>query len=190
MSIDREPIKLHVGCGKRNIPGWTHVDTQPHPHVDIVTQAHHLHTVEDNSCSILYASHILEYYDWREAQLLVLPEWYRVLMPGGILRLAVPDFERICKLYLAGLSLEFFIGPIFGRIPSNQGYLYHKAAYDEERLTSLLQEAGFTDIRRYDWKTTEHAHIDDCSKGYIPHMDDRGILLSLNMECIKDERMV
>ena len=34
-------------------------------------------------------------------------------------------------------------------------------------------------------ETTDHAHIDDHSKGYIPHMRDDGILLSLNIEAVK-----
>jgi hypothetical protein len=49
-----------------------------------------------------------------------------------------------------------------------------------------LESAGFTDVRRYDWRETEHAHIDDYSQAYIPHMDkENGILISLNVECAK-----
>jgi hypothetical protein len=36
------------------------------------------------------------------------------------------------------------------------------------------------------WRETEHAHVDDFSQAYIPHMDkENGILISLNIECDK-----
>ncbi|GHV06377.1 hypothetical protein AGMMS50229_11080 [Campylobacterota bacterium] len=49
-----------------------------------------------------------------------------------------------------------------------------------------MTEAGFTNIRRYDWRETEHSGIDDYSQAYIPHMDrENGTLVSLNVECEK-----
>jgi hypothetical protein len=53
-------------------------------------------------------------------------------------------------------------------------------------LSDLLHRCGFTDVRIYDWRKTEHADIDDFSQAYIPHMDkENGTLISLNVECIK-----
>ena len=62
-------------------------------------------------------------------------------------------------------------------------YDYHGNVFDEADLTRMLMEAGFTSSRRWDWRTTEHAHIDDYSQAYLPHMDkENGTLVSLNME--------
>ena len=53
-------------------------------------------------------------------------------------------------------------------------------------LRTLLCEAGFKRIRRYDWRETEFADIDDFSKAYWPHLDfEKGLLMSLNVECTK-----
>jgi hypothetical protein len=53
-------------------------------------------------------------------------------------------------------------------------------------LTRLLEDAGFTEIRHWDWRCTEHAHIDDYSQAYLPHLDkDNGLLMSLNLEAVK-----
>ena len=65
--------------------------------------------------------------------------------------------------------------------------------WDEASLTSDLLEAGFKDIHCYDRDRTEHADVDDASACYLPHIKDckdmaeykRGMLLSLNVECIK-----
>ena len=46
-------------------------------------------------------------------------------------------------------------------------------------------EAGFARVRRWDWRATEHAGIDDYSQAYLPHMDkENGTLVSLNLEAI------
>ena len=42
------------------------------------------------------------------------------------------------------------------------------------------------EVRRYDWRETEHANVDDFSQAYIPHMDkERGVLISLNVEWLR-----
>jgi len=69
-----------------------------------------------------------------------------------------------------------------------QDYLYniHYNIFDFKTLSSDLIESGFKDVRKYDWRKTEHALIDDYSQAYIPHMDkENGILNSLNVEATK-----
>jgi ubiquinone/menaquinone biosynthesis C-methylase UbiE len=91
-------MKLHLGCGERFIPGFVHVDAHAYPHVDHQAKAENLAFVENGSTDLLYASHLLEHYGRSEIEG-VLSEWYRVLRPDGVLRLAVPDFEACAKLY-------------------------------------------------------------------------------------------
>ena len=64
--------------------------------------------------------------------------------------------------------------------------IYHKTVYEFASLKKLLDECGFTDVRRYDWRQTIHRDYDDHSQAYIPHMDkEHGKLISLNVECVK-----
>ena len=64
--------------------------------------------------------------------------------------------------------------------------IYHKTTYDFNSLKSLLENLGMKNIKMYDWKQTEHSKYDDHSQAYIPHMDkEKGILISLNIECYK-----
>lgn len=176
-------MKLHLGCGKRHIPGFIHIDAIDYSHVDHVTTIDNLSFIGDNSVDLIYNCHVLEHFKRREV-IKVLSEWLRVLKPGGILRIAVPDFASLCTVYQQYGKLELVIGPIFGR----QDYLYniHYNVYDFSALTKTLEEVGFKNVRRYEWRETEHADIDDYSQAYIPHMDkENGILISLNVECIK-----
>jgi len=178
-------MKLHLGCGKRHIPGFVHIDAVDYPHVDHVATIDNLSFIGDGSVDLIYNCHVLEHFKRRDV-VRVLTEWYRVLKPGGVLRSSVPDFAQLCEVYRKFKRLDLVIGPLFGR----QDYLYniHYNAFDQAALTQQLHEVGFVDVRRYDWRETEHAAIDDFSQAYVPHMDkDNGILISLNVECQKQE---
>lgn len=178
-------MKLHLGCGKRDFGSdWTSIDGGDFPYL-------HSHDVTklpfgDNSADIIYASHVLEYFDRAEV-VLVLEEWFRVLKQGGTLRLAVPDFEQMVRLYFSRMfSLDNFLGPLYGKMQMGDGTIYHKTCYDFVSLKNLLEKIGFKNIRLWDWRNTEHSQHDDCSRAYIPKMDfENGTLISLNTECEK-----
>lgn len=182
-------MKLHLGCWHRVIPGWVHIDLCDMPHIDHNTNVDDLSMIEDGVAEIAYASHVLEYFDRFKARE-VLKEWARVLQPGGTLRVAVPDFNSITKLYQETGDVEKCVGLLYGRmeIETTEGpeWLYHKTVWDFDFLKSVLEECGFENVRRYDWRDTEHADIDDHSQAYFPHMaKDTGMLMSLNVEADK-----
>lgn len=176
--------RLHLGCGERVIDGFIHVDARSLPNVDVVTPLEHLTMFEDNSAALIYASHVLEHFS-RHHVSAVLAEWRRVLSPGGILRLAVPDFEKLVEVYLqTGRNLEVVLGPLVGR--QDHPFNFHYMIFDARKLTSLLLEVGFLEVRPWDWRRTEHAHVDDYSQSYYPHMEkETGTHLSLNLEAVK-----
>jgi len=176
-------MKLHLGCGNKFIKGFTHIDIMNFPHIDIVNSVDRLPMIKDNSCDLVYACHILEHFH-RKIIVDILKEWLRVLKPGGILRLSVPDIESLFNVYNKTKDLSVIIGPIFG----GGDYLYniHYTGFDFQTLKKFLELAGAKRIRRFDWRKTEHADIDDYSQAYIPHMDKiNGTLISLNMEANK-----
>jgi len=178
-------MKLHLGCGPRSIPGFIHVDIQPAPHVDVVGHVDCL-PMGAESVSLIYASHVLEHFGRRKYRE-VLVEWFRVLKPGGVLRLAVPDFAACAAVYYER-GLENGLSGLIGLIAGGQRneHDFHKMIFDEDYLRRELIEIGFRDVRRWDWRETEHAGIDDYSQAYIPHMDKSGgRLMSLNLEAVK-----
>ena len=53
-------------------------------------------------------------------------------------------------------------------------------------LCCVFERAGFRQVRRWDWRDTGHAEIDDYSQAHLPHMDkESGRLMSLNLEAVK-----
>lgn len=178
-------MKLHLGCGQRHIPGFVHVDIQPGPHIDHVCGVNAL-PIAAGQADLIYASHVLEHFG-RAEYLDVLREWHRVLRPGGVLRLSVPDFAACAKIYHEQ-GLEDGLSGLIGLISGGQRdpYDFHKMIFDEPFLTSALFRVGFTEVRQWDWRKTEHSHVDDYSQAYLPHMDKQsGTQMSLNLEAVK-----
>ena len=182
-------MRIHLGCGKRNFPGWVNVDLSDYDHIHHRASIDRLVMFDDCCAELIYASHAFEYFD-RAQGIQVLKEWRRVLRPGGVLRIAVPDFEALIELYRKNSKLDQILGPLFGRMEVNAGsgsvFLFHKTVYDFASLSRMLVEAGFMDVRHWNWRLVDHGVYDDCSQAYFPHMEkDTGMLLSLNLEATR-----
>ena len=110
-----------------------------------------------------------------------------MLKENGVLRLAVPNFPELIKVYETSDDLSKILGPLYGKWKINTKSIYHKTVYDEKSLAVILEQAGFRNIRKWDWKTVfNNIDYDDHSQAYFPHMDkENGIHVSLNLECNK-----
>lgn len=179
-------MKLHLGCGKRYLEGFIHVDLADFEHVDYKMPVDDLSVFENESIDEIYASHVLEYFD-REQVKSVLFEWRRVLKFGGLLRVAVPNFKNLVKVYETTGDLNKIIGPLYGKWEISEESVYHKTVYDEQSLKDTLISSGFEKIKFWNWKEVfKDLDFDDHSQAYFPHMDkENGIHVSLNLECYK-----
>ncbi len=94
-----KPKLLNLGCGRQAHPEWVNIDleaTSPEVIEHDVTKGI---PFEEDSFEAVYHSHILEHLKPKDGNAL-LSECFRVLRPGGVLRVVVPDLERIARLYL------------------------------------------------------------------------------------------
>lgn len=178
---------LHLGCGKKPISGFINVDIQQFDGVDVVTDITRLSDRFDaDSIDLIYACHVLEHIDKRQT-IAVLKDWLSVLVYGGMVRIAVPDFDSVVKWYMDTRDIASITGLTVGG--NKDPFDSHKVLFNHEKLESDLEEAGFVAVRRYNWKETTHRNHDDFSQAYLPHMDkENGRLMSLNVEAIKPYR--
>jgi predicted SAM-dependent methyltransferase len=94
---------LNVGCGDAIHPDWVNVDSAPALPGVIRHDLRRALPFADASFDAVYGSHVLEHLE-PEAGARLLCECHRILVPGGIVRIVVPDLETIAKLYLESLA--------------------------------------------------------------------------------------
>jgi len=99
----KAPDKINLGCGQRFHPDWLNADLQPaSSEVQSVDLSHFL-PYGNGAFSVVYHSNVLEHIRPGRAEDF-MRECARICRPGGFLRVAVPDLEQICRLYLAKLE--------------------------------------------------------------------------------------
>jgi hypothetical protein len=153
-------LKLNIGGGFHEIDGWINVDRRQK------MEAYPLYYA-DESVDEIRASHILEHFPHNKT-LEVIKDWVRVLKPGGMIRIAVPDFDKAIQVYQSdaagGNPVESWIMGDYQ--DENHG---HGAIFTETKLKMLMRMAGLRAITH--WKSD----IADCASNPI----------SLNLQGVK-----
>lgn len=175
-------LLLHLGCGNINKPGFINIDAIPKPHVHYVRAIDNLSLFKNNTIYLIYASHCLEHISHRKLRT-VLDEWYRVLKKKSILRLSVPDFDLLLKIYKEnGNDINSIMQSLMGG--QDYKFNYHYAAFTYSSLTTLLHETGFCEVRRWQPGSSELTSFQDWSAGKID-IKGKEYPVSLNVEAIK-----
>ena len=94
---------LNLGCGGRYHRDWVNLDCAPQSRDVIRHDLRERLPFPDEHFEVVYHSHVLEHVARHFAPQL-LEECRRVLRPAGILRVVVPDLEKIARLYLKYLE--------------------------------------------------------------------------------------
>ena len=206
------PTKLHLGCGLNAVDGWLNVDGSWNARlaklpwlrralatVGVISKEAaavpwrrdlRILDVRDplpfptNSFEALYASHLLEHLFLTDAQRL-LKECFRVLRPGGVIRIVVPDLRPIVQEYLGERpfhnSDEFADMPAADRMNRRLHFrnpnpprgnvvlrVYaaltefqtHKWMYDATSLVQHLRATGFDEVEEREFRVSRINDID------------------------------
>lgn len=170
--------RLHIG-GKQKRAGWEILDVNPGPLVDHVGNAIDLSQFADGTFAEVYASHVLEHFDYKDALVAALREWHRVLAPGGVLRLSVPDIDVLAHLLLQRHKLDVnqrfqVMRMMFGG--HVDAHDYHLVGLNQEFLAGFLNAAGFHTVQR----VLRHGLFTDTSDMVVA-----GTPISLNLNALK-----
>jgi len=173
-------MRINLGCGQSPTPGWANFDNSLTvklaktpvsfllPGRDDYVRCVREHAIRpgnatkipvgDGVADVLYTSHMLEHLDRREVPAF-LAEARRVLKPGGILRIVVPDIRAAVDEYIASGDADHFVDHMHMVYPkpSNTlgklkfafltGFREHQWMYDAKSLAKLLAQAGFENPR-------------------------------------------
>jgi predicted SAM-dependent methyltransferase len=155
-------LKLNLGCGTYIKPGWVNVDSH-YPEVDLQLDLREKLPFPDGSALIVYSEHFFEHLEYPDQAMRFLGESWRVLIPGGILSIGVPDTEWPIVSYATGdpeyfrLARDRFHPKWCDTRMHNRNYHFrqgteHKYAYDFETLVKILEEVGFVSVERRSFK--------------------------------------
>lgn len=173
-------MKLNLGCFHSKIPGFMGVDVQEVPEADIICDIRNLSFAENDSVEEIYSSHCLEHFPYWET-IGVLKEWYRVLKPGGILWLAVPDIMKIISLIKTYGYLPWLECVIYGNGEYKDSA--HKAGFDYEKIYGMLKGIGFSEVGRV--KYFPYGLSDASTITVTLDGKSTGETISLNVKAIK-----
>jgi predicted SAM-dependent methyltransferase len=142
------PLRLHLGSGANRLPGWVNVDVlgmSPDLHWDLTRRL----PFADGVAEAVFLEHVLEHFPLAEVFGL-LAEARRLLAPGGVLRVGVPDFGRYLESYAGDRAFIQRERPgrptallAVAEVALSHG---HRSVWDGETLERVLAESGFQEI--------------------------------------------
>lgn len=159
--LGAETRKLHLAAGSNVLPGWLNSDIYSSPGVVYVDATKRL-PFGENVFDYVFNEHMIEHISYSKA-LDFLAEVYRVLKPGGKLRVATPDLLFLIELYRQDKSplQAAYIEWATDRFAESVGAYAdtfvinnfvrdwgHTFIYDEKVLQSAMEKVGFADVVR------------------------------------------
>ncbi len=175
--------RLNIGSTEKK-DGWETFDIKEG--ADHVGDAKDLSRFNDGIFDIVYASHVLEHFDFTGSIQQAVKEWYRVLKADGKLYISVPNMKVLCDLYNRGENAQsrlMISRMIFGGHCDKNDY--HYTGLDIDILGAFLNYAGFKGMRKVDifgmFEDTSNLRVRDIliSLNVIVHKEDRDEVMPL-----------
>lgn len=182
-SVEPQRTRVHLGAGDHRLNGWTNVDLQPNV-ADVLADFTSPLPFRTGSVDLLHSEDLLEHLDG-EAGKRLLADCYRVLRPGGVMRLLTPDLRALIdRVYQQRepRHLAWCDTHLSARGPCEALNMHlrmngeHRFVYDEEHLTETLRAIGFRVRRvRHNWSPVRE----------LNYLDLRDFGLNLFLEAVK-----
>ena len=157
--------RLNWGCGEWKPPGWINSDLDPAPGIDIAGDIRDGLPLEDDSIDYTVSVHALPEIPYDDL-IPTLDELRRVLRPGGVLRLSLPDLDRAIDAYRAGDADYFHVEDGEWKdigakmITQVIWYGHSRTLFTYGFAKELLEKAGFRSVTRCSFKQTSSPYPD------------------------------
>jgi predicted SAM-dependent methyltransferase len=136
------PVRLNIGCGSKRLDGYIGVDLSPA--ADVQADIKSL-PFEDGSADEIMGVHVFEHlYRWEAPA--ALAEWLRVLKPGGLLVLEMPDIIKVARYILTSPDQRMGLWGAYGDPGYREPLMVHKWGWSFAELAAELKIAGFRKV--------------------------------------------
>jgi len=157
---DHPVARLHLGCGRHGLPGWLNSDYDPAARGAVLLDVTRAFPLPNGSFERVFSEHLIEHLSFADGARM-LRECYRVLKPGGRIRVATPNLEAYLGLFagepgaLGRHYLEWFTAKYLSEVPVPRPahvlnvavrHWGHRFLYDRATLTDALERAGFVKV--------------------------------------------
>src|SRR5688500_4899658 len=152
--------RLNWGCGGWTVPGWINSDIKDGPGIDISCDIRKGLPFDEGSIDYAVSIHALPEVPYPDLTP-VLQELRRVLKPGGVLRLALPDLLKGIAAYERGDRDYFLIPDEDAKSPGAKlvlqliWYGYSRTLFTPEFIEELLYKAGFSRVAHCSFRVTQ-----------------------------------
>jgi predicted SAM-dependent methyltransferase len=155
--------KLQLGTSNSLIEGWLNTDVLPTSREVVYLDATRRFPFRDNTFDYVCSEHMIEHIEYHDA-LFMLRECFRVLKPGGKIRMSTPDLRVLVGLfsnektavqnfYVDWMTTKFLPDATFCKevfLINNAFRAWgHQFLYDRETIEMTMKKVGFKDIRYY-----------------------------------------
>ncbi len=148
------PMVANLGCGKDIQDFMVNVDMNSDDPRVFKADIRALPPDWEGQFDTVRAYHCLEHLAYGEVEP-TLREWFRVLKPGGILNIHVPDMEWACKRILdSGGEMDIIT---CGHIWGDQGHIYwrqpqyheniHRVGFTQRSLKAMMEKVGLENVK-------------------------------------------
>lgn len=148
-------LKIQFGCGDKPLPNWTNTDLIPSKRGIYALEVRKKMPFATNSVAFIFCEHLIEHLTKKES-ISFLKECFRILKPGGVIRIGWPELSCIISAYSHSNSETWDTGnpesETLGDKVNDSFYLYgHKYIYDNQTLELVMQRIGFVNYRQMPW---------------------------------------
>ena len=146
-------VRLNWGCGPQPAPGWINADIHAYDGVDLCGDIRDGLALADHTVDYAVAIHVLQDLPWPDIPA-ALRELRRVLKPGAVLRLALPDLDRAIDAYRRGDAAYFYVPDTDARsigaklVTQIIWYGSVRTPFTYDFIAELLGDCGFWRVRR------------------------------------------